>query len=646
VAAVAAPSACTAPAAVAACRPLPSPAASLLAGRARTAARRPAPQQLTQPTIIHPPGHAGRLSAALLERRGWGRWSPACAALAHGARPGDDENDGAAAQQQPQGAAPAAAPLPPPTARPRRAGTLLLDQTREDRPARARRRGTQILDQRPLAGAGQSSDDAIRTSDAAASAPRRGRPRGSGGDGSNIGGGGRRNRAAAAAPTEVRDAADLAPGTSANAAAAIAPAAAAPAGPAAPLPRASLDDVMCTSLQGRAQPVLMAASVMELPVAAAAALDPQEPPTLAAPASARRAGGEHTPPAARRGGRRPRSLAFSCSIDDIARDEREARREAEERAQLAVAAQRVQAGGLQAVPSQPGAQPDGPHKAQQPPAPAPPPPPAPPQQRLPSRTCATRQRTASRHTSTPQAPPPQPAAPVAPPLPKPRRSGSGGGFGGSGGSSGGGGPGRTQSEASLLTELVDLLWERGIQLDAPALDASCRALCPECSGGRSRELSLSVTPMRSGAAVWNCFRATCGWSGAVHAPGGAAADGPAGAAAEAGGAPPAGRPGRPPARLPDTAALRPLSAELLAWFAARRISAATLAACGVAMERRYVPGSGAAGPVDAIAFPYIKGGAVVNIKYRALPKAFSQTKGGEQVLYGIDDVAVSPGRVG
>jgi hypothetical protein len=149
------------------------------------------------------------------------------------------------------------------------------------------------------------------------------------------------------------------------------------------------------------------------------------------------------------------------------------------------------------------------------------------------------------------------------------------------------------------------------------------------------------------------------------------------------------------AAKPDTSRLRPLSPHQLAWFGARGISFPTLAANGVAAEQRYmpqmqgeaeciayvyrqhgevsVPRPGAAarrghlGPLCAVVawgryVPWSPGAAVchrggvsrascqaslhlpccsplaaawclqvVNIKYRALPKHFSQTKGGAQV---------------
>ena len=42
------------------------------------------------------------------------------------------------------------------------------------------------------------------------------------------------------------------------------------------------------------------------------------------------------------------------------------------------------------------------------------------------------------------------------------------------------------------------------------------------------------------------------------------------------------------------------------------------------------------------AFPYRRGGEIVNVKYRSLSKRFRQEKQAEKVLYGLDDVVNSP----
>jgi twinkle protein len=53
-----------------------------------------------------------------------------------------------------------------------------------------------------------------------------------------------------------------------------------------------------------------------------------------------------------------------------------------------------------------------------------------------------------------------------------------------------------------------------------------------------------------------------------------------------------------------------------------------------------MPGIGA--ETDCIAFPYYRDGELVNIKFRALAfKHFSQAKGAEKILCGLDDLAGS-----
>jgi hypothetical protein len=81
-----------------------------------------------------------------------------------------------------------------------------------------------------------------------------------------------------------------------------------------------------------------------------------------------------------------------------------------------------------------------------------------------------------------------------------------------------------------------------------------------------------------------------------------------------------------------------LSPELLQWLKARGISRATLERNRIKMEARHCSALGAR--VDHIAFPYYMRGAIVNVKYRAPPKHFTQVKGGQQVFYGYDDAQV------
>ena len=90
--------------------------------------------------------------------------------------------------------------------------------------------------------------------------------------------------------------------------------------------------------------------------------------------------------------------------------------------------------------------------------------------------------------------------------------------------------------------------------------------------------------------------------------------------------------------LPTGDQLQPLDTTFLNWFNQRGISAATLQRNRVAMQTRYSPALRTT--VPHIAFPYYYNGEVVNVKYRALPKNFVQSKGGQQVFYGLDDLQV------
>ena len=88
---------------------------------------------------------------------------------------------------------------------------------------------------------------------------------------------------------------------------------------------------------------------------------------------------------------------------------------------------------------------------------------------------------------------------------------------------------------------------------------------------------------------------------------------------------------------PKTSNFRPLDPQLLEYFGQRGISKETLERNQVAQEHTWMPGQAAnAGP--AIAFPYMRHGEVVNVKYRTMDKCFRQVKGAEKILYGLDDV--------
>ena len=88
---------------------------------------------------------------------------------------------------------------------------------------------------------------------------------------------------------------------------------------------------------------------------------------------------------------------------------------------------------------------------------------------------------------------------------------------------------------------------------------------------------------------------------------------------------------------PQTSNFQPLDPQLLEYFAKRGISKETLERNQVAQEHTWMPGQ-PANAAPAIAFPYLRNGEVVNVKYRTMDKSFRQVKGAEKILYGLDDV--------
>src|SRR5204863_2481824 len=131
---------------------------------------------------------------------------------------------------------------------------------------------------------------------------------------------------------------------------------------------------------------------------------------------------------------------------------------------------------------------------------------------------------------------------------------------------------------------------------------------------------LSLTIEEDGA-VWDCKNG-CGFRGSVK-DSGAAASRPRSARLAA--------PVRPKARPGE------LTAEVLAWLAARGISEAVARRNQIGSARVYMPALKA--DTECVAFLYFRNSALVNIKYRALAsKAFTQVKGAEAILYGLDDI--------
>ncbi|XP_054801260.1 twinkle homolog protein, chloroplastic/mitochondrial isoform X2 [Prosopis cineraria] len=163
------------------------------------------------------------------------------------------------------------------------------------------------------------------------------------------------------------------------------------------------------------------------------------------------------------------------------------------------------------------------------------------------------------------------------------------------------------------------LQELGIDADLCGPGQYNRLLCPNCQGGDSEEMSLSLfITQDGGAALWMCFRAKCGWKGSTKAVAG----------------------GQSLKHMPKTKKkrelseselmLEPLCDELIAYFAERLISKETLLRNGV-KQRMYTD-------QIVIAFPYYRRGDLVSCKYRDINKKFWQEADTEKIFYGLDDI--------
>jgi twinkle protein len=177
---------------------------------------------------------------------------------------------------------------------------------------------------------------------------------------------------------------------------------------------------------------------------------------------------------------------------------------------------------------------------------------------------------------------------------------------------------------SEATCLADLLAEESLRpkKQHPGYHENSMT-CPRCNGGSSRDKSLTLTIHNDGRGfVAKCWRGKCGWEkfsrlvpleGELKKP-----------ARKQPVAPPA----HPPAAQRRTDAL-------YAWWDARGISADTVDAFGIYLSPHWFPH----GDREAMVFPYLIDGRVVNRKYRPPEKTPQiQEKDALPSLYNIDAV--------
>lgn len=160
----------------------------------------------------------------------------------------------------------------------------------------------------------------------------------------------------------------------------------------------------------------------------------------------------------------------------------------------------------------------------------------------------------------------------------------------------------------------------GIVVPASASGPEVKSLCPKCSHTRKKATQKCLN-VNLDDGVFHCWH--CGWGGKV------------------GGdeKPVRVRQDKPKAFVKPTVPTVALTASALAWFAGRGITPAVLERNRVTTAPVFMPQVGA--EVTAIAFPFIRGGEIINCKYRDREKNFRMASGAERILYGLDDLAAT-----
>ena len=172
-----------------------------------------------------------------------------------------------------------------------------------------------------------------------------------------------------------------------------------------------------------------------------------------------------------------------------------------------------------------------------------------------------------------------------------------------------------------MADVKEQLARQGIRLQRQAAGGH-KLPCPKCSAQRQKSADpcLSVTVEES-SAVWKCHH--CEWSGAVT------------------------QRDDQQHRRRHVAAVRPSysatpqrSQAVNSWFASRGIIETVLDRNRIGTDAVWMPGCADGETVQAITFPYVRDGEVVNIKFRSGAKGFRQVKDAEKVYYGLDDIPV------
>ncbi len=144
--------------------------------------------------------------------------------------------------------------------------------------------------------------------------------------------------------------------------------------------------------------------------------------------------------------------------------------------------------------------------------------------------------------------------------------------------------------------------------------------CPQCSPHRKKK-NYPCLNVNTEKAVWHCWH--CNFSGALKT------------GVDNRSNPFAWKPKT--YTRPTYQPLTTLPAKIIDWFGERGITDTVLARNKISYGPVYMPQIEE--EVNAVQFPFVVGGEVVNIKYRDGKKNFRMVGGAERVLYGLDDLA-------
>lgn len=159
--------------------------------------------------------------------------------------------------------------------------------------------------------------------------------------------------------------------------------------------------------------------------------------------------------------------------------------------------------------------------------------------------------------------------------------------------------------------------DHGIDVPATA-SGEAYTTCPKCSSQR-RKSSAKCLSVNVDEGVWFCHH--CSWAGSLKTKQDWKAE---------------SHWRKPQWRKPVERQRITLPQKVLDWFAGRGIPPAVLERNQIDYFRVYMPQLEE--EVDAIVFPYLRRGELVNRKYRDGRKNFRMDGGAERILYGLDDV--------